>query len=284
MINRFGSRGKWHKTGNDPGLLGFLQTREPYCVAAAARFVKNRKGYEHAWSLQDEQGKITALLLHSKGSLFPVFNGRPNIPMPHFIERFLRKTRIHSVQGIRREAELLEAGMAPFGLIPVERIEYDLMALDRYPNSKSLNAGPRKLILDRPNPSDIDALFQLQAAYEQEEVLPTEAVFNPAVCRMTLEHIIAHEQILIAKLEGRILGKINTNAASFSRYQIGGVYVLPEYRRVGIASCLTAAFVRDIITAGKGVTLFVKKRNLAARSVYRRIGFVTLDDYRISYY
>jgi predicted GNAT family acetyltransferase len=81
-----------------------------------------------------------------------------------------------------------------------------------------------------------------------------------------------------------MVGKANTNAESFTRYQIGGVYVHADCRGLGIGAVMTAALVRDLIACGKGVSLFVKKRNAAARAVYRRAGFVSAGEYRITYY
>ncbi|GHV61850.1 hypothetical protein AGMMS49587_07060 [Spirochaetia bacterium] len=127
-------------------------------------------------------------------------------------------------------------------------------------------------------------LLPLQAGYEQEEVLPRGAVFDPASSRAALEHILAHEHILGAELDGRIIAKANTSAKSFTRYQIGGVYVHPDYRGRGIATRLCAELFRDLLLTGKGLSLFVKKQNPAARSVYRSLGFEFLADYRISYY
>jgi predicted GNAT family acetyltransferase len=253
-------------------------------VAASARFLHQEDPHDHGWSLHDEEGNMIALIIHSKRSLFPVLNGMKEILLPRFICRFIQEIALHSVQGIRRDTKLLEDAIAHLGIIPTEHIDYDLMSLDREPSPNSLRAGPRRLVLRHPVLSDMDALFLLQAAYEQEEVLPQGAAFNPAACRLSLEHIVAHEQVLIAELEGRILGKINTSAASFSRYQIGGVYVHPQFRGLGIASRMIAVFVRDILASGKGVTLFVKKRNLPALTAYRRVGFHVIEDYRISYY
>jgi predicted GNAT family acetyltransferase len=101
---------------------------------------------------------------------------------------------------------------------------------------------------------------------------------------LTLEHLVSQEHTLGACYGSRIVGKINTNAESFSRYQVGGVYVHPDYRGLGIATRMTAILVRDLITRGKGVSLYVKKRNATARGVYRRIGFDAVGDYRICYY
>jgi predicted GNAT family acetyltransferase len=124
----------------------------------------------------------------------------------------------------------------------------------------------------------------LQAAYEQEEVLPGGAEFNPAVCRANLEHLLKHEQMLVACLGGHIGGKINTSASSFTRRQIGCVYVHPDCRGNGIAVRMTAVFLKSIIDEGCGITLFVKKRNAAARAVYQRVGLTVQGSYRISYY
>jgi predicted GNAT family acetyltransferase len=117
-----------------------------------------------------------------------------------------------------------------------------------------------------------------------EEVLPKGTTFNPAASRLNLAHILANEQILAAELDGRIVGKINTSARSFTRYQIGGVFVHPGCRTLGIGRRMAAEFVRGLIRQGRGVSLFVKKRNAAARKVYLDIGFDTIGDYRISYY
>jgi predicted GNAT family acetyltransferase len=130
----------------------------------------------------------------------------------------------------------------------------------------------------------MNALAALQAAYEREEVLPTASEFNATASRLNIERIFTREQMLVAELDGRLVGKINTNAITFTRYQVGGVYVLPDYRGKGIARRMAGAFIDSLIAQGRGISLFVKKTNHAARSVYQRIGFDILGDYRISYY
>jgi GNAT superfamily N-acetyltransferase len=240
--------------------------------------------HDRLWTLPDGEGRAAALLLHSKRSLFPVFNGLSKIPVPRFLNRLVRRAPIHAVQGLRGEALLLENIIAQMGVLPAESIDYDLMALDRAPGAGCFAAGPPGLRIRRPDDGDMESLLPLQAAYEQEEVLPRGAVFNPASSRAALEHILSREHILTAELGGRIVAKANTSAESFTRYQIGGVYVHPDYRGRGIATRLCAELVRSLMPSGRGFSLFVKKRNPAARSVYRRNGFEILFDYRISYY
>jgi predicted GNAT family acetyltransferase len=62
------------------------------------------------------------------------------------------------------------------------------------------------------------------------------------------------------------------------------VYVDEHYRGLGIGAAMIASFVRDLIAGGKGVSLFVKKQNTVARALYRRIGFLSAGDYRITYF
>ena len=264
----------------------FLRNREKFCVAACARFLRLRENRGHVWFLPGEEDEISALILHSRRTLFPVFDKNPRISGPRFLSRFLGKVPIHALQGLREDAEVLEILMQGQGYFASERIEYELMSLDTdsAPKAEALRSGPAGLTLRPPLPKDTEYLFALQSAYEQEEVLPASAAFDPAVCRLNLQHILSREQVLVAELDGQVIGKINTSAESFARYQIGGVYVRPDCRGLGIGVKMTAVFAQNLLALGRGITLFVKKRNIAACKVYRRTGFNVLADYRITYY
>jgi len=277
---------RWRKIRKDrrAAAKAFLMNRERFCVSASARFLGIKKSRGHVWYLNNSIGEISALLLHSHRSLYPVFDQNPRVPGPRFLNRFLGKLPIHAIQGLREDTEILEALVETQGYFAAERIDYDLMSIDTQPRREALNAGPANLVLRNPVKGDEEGIFILQAAYEQEEVIPQNAVFNPSVCRLNLEHILSTERVLIAVLDGQIVGKINTSAESFARYQIGGVYVHPSYRGLGIAVKMTAVFVQNLLALGKGVTLFVKQRNNTARTVYRKVGLSALADYRISYY
>jgi ribosomal protein S18 acetylase RimI-like enzyme len=266
-----------------PAAESFLKDREKNCVTACACFMRAEKAV-HAWFLPDAEGNITSLLLHNHGSLIPVLGENKNVPAPRFLGRFLSPIPIHSVQGITGDVEVFDNFLAKIGWRTSSYIDYDLMYTDRKPWEGALPKVLPGLLLRLPEETDMDALFPLQAAYEQEEVLSPGATFNPASCRLTLEHIVRREHTLVACLDGRIVGKANTNAESFTRYQIGGVYVHPDYRGLGIATIMTATLVGELIARGKGVSLFVKKQNAAARAVYHRVGFMNAGDYRIIYY
>jgi uncharacterized protein len=276
---------RWHRIRKDERYKAeaFLREREKYCVSASWRFLNMKEGRDHIWYMPVAGGGISALLIHNRQSLFPVFGKNPQIPAPRFLNRFLCKVYIHAIQGLREDAERLEALMEDQGYYAAERIEYELMDLDSMVIPVT-RAGPSGLILRPHLTKDEDALFALQSAYEKEEVLPVNANLDPAVVRLNIQNILKKEKVLVAELDGQIVGKINTSAESFTRYQIGGVYVRPDCRNLGIGSKMTAAFAEGLLAQGKGLSLFVKKRNAAACKIYRKIGFTVTADYRITYY
>ncbi|MDR1374132.1 MAG: GNAT family N-acetyltransferase [Treponema sp.] len=274
----------WRKTGKRdlPAAEALLRRLEPFCVNACSRFIR-REAPDRLWALSGD-GAVSALLIHSRHSLFPLLNGNRDLPVPRFLNRFPGRASIHSLQGIREDVELFEAILDRTGFRLSEKLDYDLMSLDEAPRRTALTAGPGGLVLRQAGIQDREALFPLQAAYEQEEVLPQDASFDPAACRLSLEHIVRREQILGAELDRRLVGKINTNAESFTRFQIGGVYVLPGCRSRGIATRMAASLSARLLAQGKNISLFVKKQNPAARAVYEKIGFKVIGNYRICYY
>ena len=282
---------RWRKLGRDDGGRAeeFLRSREYYGVTACAKFIGKGPPHNQAWRLADPSSSpgapVRAMVIRSGSMLLPVLGEEiRRIPPLRFMRGFLGKPPVHSVQGMLGDALLLEEALADRGYHAAEQRDYDLMALDRAPETKSPGAFLRGLELRRPGIADFEALYPLQAGYEEEEALPRGAVLNPASCRLNLSSILSKEQSLIACLDGRVVGKINTNAASFTRVQIGGVYVLPEYRGLGIGRRMTAVFAGELQARGRGLTLFVKKNNPAAQKIYRQVGFVAAGDYRISYY
>jgi ribosomal protein S18 acetylase RimI-like enzyme len=277
-----------------PAVEAFLRERERYCVTLCARFRAQRRG-DHLWALTARRrlgdSVPGALLLHHRSILFPLLGdmsaaaaGSVVTPIPGFLDRFLGKVPLHSINGPQGAAEFLEAALERQGLTVWDRYNYDILSLDGPPPTESLLMGPAGLVVQRPGLEDLDELFVLQAAYEKEEVLPRGGAFSAAVSRLNLQRIMAEEFLLAARLDGKIVGKINTNAESFTRHQIGGVYVLPEYRNRGVAGRLTAELAAELSGRGRTLSLFVKTWNAAARAAYFRAGFAKTGDYRICYY
>jgi ribosomal protein S18 acetylase RimI-like enzyme len=257
-----------------------LLANERWCMNACCRFLK---GGSHVWVLGGRNGSPQALVIRSGQTLLPVLCDQKTVPPPRFLRGIFSPASLYSLQGRGDDALVMEKALEKMGLYPVEKIDYDIMCIDRPPLSCH-SAAPVNLVIRKPAPRDMNALAALHAAYEQEEVLPAASEFRPAVSRRNIERIFAQEQMLVAELGGCLIGKINTNAAAFTRCQIGGVYVHPDYRGLGIAGRMAAEFVESLVTQGRGISLFVKKTNIPARKVYQRIGFEIQGDYRIDYY
>jgi predicted GNAT family acetyltransferase len=263
-----------------------LRRQELFSVSACARFLRPERLSNHLWGFPGPNGAMESLLLHSKGTLFPIFDARDTaqFDMPPFLLRFLRKHYIHAVQGLREEVQALERIMGSLGKTSADRIDYDLMALDQRPSVETLRAGPPGLSIREPEAREVEEILPLQTAYEREEVLPQGGSLNAAVCRLNLERILKEERILVAEWGGRIVAKANTSATAFTRAQIGGVFVQPDCRGLGIARRICAELARNLILSGWGVSLFVKKQNQSAQRAYRSIGFRPVANYRITYY
>ena len=211
-------RPRWRKIRREERYKAesYLRDREKFCVSASARFLKMGESHRsgHIWHLSGPEGEISALLLHSNLALYPLFSKNIRIPGPRFLKRFLCKVPIHSLQGLREDAEILETLMEEQGYYATDRIDYVLMGMDNGPRSEALKAGPAGLVLRSPLPEDEDALFALQSVYEQEEVLPKNGTFYAPACRLNLQHILSYESVLVAELDGQVIAKINTSAES----------------------------------------------------------------------
>ncbi|MDR1909389.1 MAG: GNAT family N-acetyltransferase [Spirochaetaceae bacterium] len=263
----------------------FLRERERHCVTLCSRFRAPLRR-DRLWAFSGRKLRdLRALLLFHNYTLFPALvPGASAGSLPGSLGRLLWRFPLHALHGPLPDAESFAAALEGLGLRVRDEYNYDLLSLDGPPAPGSLLLGPSGLTIGRPGLEHLEELFRLQAAYELEEVLPRGASFNAPASRLNLQRILAEEFLLAAWLDGKMVGKINTNAESFTRHQIGGVYVLPEYRGRGIAGRLTAELAAAVQARGRGLSLFVKKWNAAARAVYFRVGFAQDGDYRISYY
>jgi RimJ/RimL family protein N-acetyltransferase len=279
---------RWWKAGEMQRLwpAEFLRAREAACVSACDRFLDADCLSDSVWILSRGGRMTQAVLLYSKRTLFPVLDGLTAIPVPVFLKRFLLSAPVHAVHGLLDDVSVMEAVLYPLGYEPVARTDYYLMAWDDWmqaPEGVPPVPGLPGLILRPAQISDYKALFEMHLSYELEEVAVNMKRYKPELARLSLSRILEREEMLVAEYRGELVGKINTNARSFTRRQLGGIYVKPPYRGMGIAQAMVAA-MRDKFRREKTpLSLYVRKSNLPAQIVYRRAGFRTVADYRISY-
>mgnify|MGYP000855885461 CR=1 FL=1 len=270
----------------------FLKKHEPYLVAAASRFIqyKNRTlgkgktfpGRDQMLLGLDRAQHIQAFLFRSGQILHPFFLNYEKEQASRITRRFINlpfSKRIYSLQGLKEDVEITEEALEQEGYHIQDQFDYYLMHL-----SEPVRLPPKPeglTLIDNPAAEQV---YPLQAAYEQEEVIPAHSTFHEAHCRLGLERILAEELLIFAEYGGVSAAKANTNARAYTCRQIGGVYVQPRFRGKGIGTYVVAKLVEQVQKEGCAVGLFVKKQNLPAIRVYEKLGFTPIGSYRINYY
>ena len=230
--------------------------------------------------LVDESGSEhpSSLLVTRSGLLLPALY--VDRPLPRELRPLIYRVcgRLHSVMGVRgdvrRVQELFGRGYAV--------VDYLLMTVDAA--TSRCPARPPELRIRRGRPRDARRLFELQRAYELEEVLLDGARFNGDECLRLLRRSLQRELVYFGTIDGHPVAKAGTNARGFAVDQIGGVFTEAKRRGRGYGSSVMEALLRSVFTAGKSASLFVKPDNGAAVRLYERLGFVTRERYRICYY
>jgi ribosomal protein S18 acetylase RimI-like enzyme len=261
----------------------FLRAREMTCVAACDRFLNADYLNDSIWLLSRGGYVTRAVLMYSKRTIFPVLDGLTVVPMPIALKRFLLASPVRAIHGLLEDVSVMERSLRPLHYVPATRVDYYLMAYDH--SAASLNGVVRTpgLTLRAAKKSDYRALVEMQVNYEMEEVAINVKRYKPELARLSLSHILSREEVLVAEYEGKLVGKINTNARSFTRRQLGGIYVRPDYRRMGIASSMVAAMAEKFNREQTALSLYVRQSNRSALHVYKRAGFRTVADYQVSY-
>jgi predicted GNAT family acetyltransferase len=270
------------KQNNFEKIEGFVKEHENVCTAPAAKFKKGLQKSDKLWNLCDENGTVKALLLYSGRALFPIFDNIDSVPTPCFMSFLFLQHPVYAIQGSARDVHQLETMLQKRGQIPSDPKDFYLMKLDALPSiPQKIDS---RLIIRRPDMRDVEDLYELHKQYEIEEVIPKNGTFSPINCRHMVTSMIMNNKVLVGELDGRLVAKVNINADSYTRYQIGGVFVDPAFRSKGYASHIVALFCQMLISEGRGVTLFVNKTNTPAQKVYQKLGFQIISDYRITYY
>ena len=262
-----------------------LREREWAYVPFSARLAESAPRAQWPWPtwsvLVDESrpGHSPALLVTRSGLVLPALRG--DLPLPRALRPLVYRAcgRLHSVMGVRGEVarvqELLGRGYAV--------VDYLLMTVDAA-TCRASAAPPPELQLQRGRPRDARRLFDLQRAYELEEVLLDGTRFDPDQCLRLLRRGLQRELVYFGAVRGHPVTKAGTNARGFAVDQIGGVFTEEAQRRRGYGAAVMTVLLQALFAAGKSATLFVKPDNPAAIRLYERLGFVTRDQYRICYY
>ena len=261
-----------------------LREREWAYVPFSARLAESGPRARWSWPTwsvlvaEHATGHTPALLVTRSGLVLPAL--RDDLPLPRAVRPLVYRacSRLHSTMGLRAEVarvqELLGRGYAV--------VDYLTMTVDAA--SCRFAAAPPELRLQRGRQRDAKRLFDLQRAYELEEVLLDGSRFNADECLRLLRRGLLRELVYFGSVHGHPVTKAGTNARGFAVDQIGGVFTEQAQRGRGYGAAVMTALLRTVFAAGKSATLFVKPNNRAAIRLYENLGFVTRDEYRICYY
>jgi ribosomal protein S18 acetylase RimI-like enzyme len=265
----------------------FLARREEYCAGFTGRIVKHGelrlppflRGGVWIETESEAAPPESALLCHPTGIAFPVLAG--DTASDPGLKRSTAGWKPAQALGLASHVARYSSAL---GLAARVSVNYRLMSRLGISSPEPPASPPRGVLIRRALSSDLDALLPLQEAYEREEVLTSIHSYDEAACRASLARSIERQIVYLAEEGGTVVAKAATNARGLAVDQIGGVYTLPSRRGRGLARALVSALLRQIESEGRAAVLFVKPHNAPAFSLYRGLGFVELDDYRVDYY
>jgi uncharacterized protein len=276
----------WVSSGRDGsgGLADFIREREWRACFYASR-IPGALGYKpgrkdaHA-VLQGGDGIRAAVCFGNDGSILPVLEGTGGEGARGALAS-LGPARFDAVRvvGLHEDVHSFESAIGR----AKDSIDYFLMRRDASAHSPVIEPMPG-LVIRASGVDDADAILPFQEAYEKEEVLIPLHPFNARAISLSLAESLRSQIVLVAELGGRIVAKAQTNARGFIWDQLGGIYVMPEWRGRGVGACITSELARRIEGEGRRACLFVKKSNLGAIRAYGRAGFSQACDFRIAYY
>ncbi len=127
------------------------------------------------------------------------------------------------------------------------------------------------------NKKHFEQLKEIQYLYHKEEVY-TDTSFYPYQAEMlSLLNVLKTKinYIVFSKKENIAVSKANINGESLNYYQLGGIYTRKEYRNKGLSKYCLNCLINYIFsnTTKKAIMLYVKKENLPAINLYKKLGF-----------
>lgn len=301
--------------------IGFILPHEQKCVNLSALLKKQEEEYLRSTPppasmkgfiicAKPENGKISTaegvILINNSGSLLHCIP-RINSAILKAVTAVLKKNRIFGIMGEERVTSAIEKILkTEYSRILIKSDDYNLLTVKKedfiknkyscYRTLENNTACKSEGIFNqfpfnfensfvKVSAADTAKLLPLQTAYEKEEILRPGEFIPDKISRLFLERSLKTEIIFGVKSKDGFLAKAGTNAQGFFWNQIGGVYVMPEYRRLGIGTALIKTLLNYIcVTENKNAALFVKKKNIAALKTYFKAGFTETCGFKIVHF
>lgn len=117
---------------------------------------------------------------------------------------------------------------------------------------------------------DIEDLALLEGMM-QEEMLGRRAA--GWVVRSEMSRAVERGQATLVEVEGKVVAKAEIDASTPDADELGGVFVLPRWRRKGYGTAACALLCWASLAQGKKVRLETQRDNRSARRFYAGLGF-----------
>lgn len=274
----------WHpaKEKDREELMAFTRKRESWACSFSDKTFgqKTWPGKHTPYIYRD--GRIIAAVLFSKtGTILPVLTEEQELNRQILSElRDLRSEYDYrSYACIGQDAHVKEF-INIFALQSLIALEYFTMSF--YGNLEHAPYLPGYRI-ERAGMKDLDDLLPIACLYEQEEVVTELHRFDPRHCRQGQLYSLKNQHVYLIRHGEKIIARAQTNAIGIGMEQVGGVYVLSEYRGQGLGKAIMTSLIVDINSRGKNACLFVKKKNLIAKNLYKKLGFSIEGNFRVAY-
>ncbi len=125
-------------------------------------------------------------------------------------------------------------------------------------------------------PEDFDFLFGLHKAAMRQVVEDTfgawDETWQLAYFRKHFDPLVQRSELRIIQLDGLAVGLLHVQERAEELF-IASLEILPAHQNQGIGSAVIREVLRTAAAQAKPVALQVLKANIAARSLYQRLGF-----------
>ena len=268
-----------------PQIQTFLASREEYWTALTARLnyrgrIRPPADKDRIWLFFCQEELQGIIYNGADGYTVPAI---PVANIPRLTDTMTTVTRnLVKIQTLLGHARLVDCVIAAREKSPAYRVDYLLMARRDAPLDTIKPPSGIRIVQARHGMAR--ELYQLQKAYEIEEVLLEPKRFNPLICMSHLRETLKNQTVYYASSGRQPVAKAGTNALGFGWAQIGGVFTEESLRGRGIARSLMSTLLANLSGRNLQASLFVKPDNPAAVALYRSLGFQELGPFSIAYY
>lgn len=120
---------------------------------------------------------------------------------------------------------------------------------------------------------DTESLVELERSFQLEYL---GAVSREWEIRLRVLRLVESRAVALVRCRGRAAAKAEMEAVTPLADELGGVYTLPQFRRMGLAAAACSLLCARSLSRGKTVRLEARADNVAAISLYRGLGFEEL--------